>query len=101
MDIIEPAIRGMVKALDPVGYIDTAPTFTVQNTIFRGGMKIEKGKIDGWNILRYSRKGWDATAIIAYSDDWFALKAWGDFSEEGLKGIMEEVGFIDNNEEVA
>lgn len=88
MDTIEPVIRGMMKALDPVGYIAAAPTFAVQNTVFRGGLKIEQGKIDGWNILRYSRKNWEATAIVAYSDGWFVLKAWGDFPEDGLRGIM-------------
>ena len=92
MAAFDAALSGMARALDPVGYIDAPPDFVVRKTIRRGGLTIEAGKIDGWNVLRYSRRGWTATAIVAYSDEWFFLKVWGDQPYlDGLSGIMWEV----------
>ena len=88
------AIHGISRALDPVGYIprDDAPIFEVRKTVYRGGLKIEAGRLNGWHVVRYTRKAlFTATAVVAYSDSWFILREWGDFPEQGLRGIMREV----------
>lgn len=94
MAAIDAAIQGLQKSLDPAGHIDAPPDFEVRKTIRRGGLTIEAGNVDGWNVLRYIRAGWTATAIVAYSDEWFFLRVWPASvlgMEDGLAGIMREV----------